>query len=186
MNNRLLGTACILGSAVLLVDTGRHVVLGNEEVFDTIGLLTGIIWALGASAALVGLIQLNAVGRSAVVRALAFLPIIGFLLLILANIVQLAGLVTTEGNTVAGFGWLVQMAGMVVVGILTIAAGNWRGWRRFAPLATIVVVPLSLALGAAIDNMVLAATLVYIFWMVFGYAVATAGHVPAQQPGLAM
>jgi hypothetical protein len=144
-----------------------------------------MFWAIGGIAALVGLVQLNALGRNTLVRAVAFVPIIGFILLVLAGIVQLAGLTTAEDNMLAGAGWLVQMAGMVVVGILTIAAGIWRGWRRFVPLATIVVAPLSLAIGNAIDNTILATVLVYGCWILLGYVVATGEREPAGQPGLA-
>jgi hypothetical protein len=111
MSNRLLGTLCIVGSVIVLLDAFRQVALGLDDPFDTIGLIANSVWALGGIAVLVGMIQLNAVGPNTVVRALAFIPIIGFGLLILANIIQLAGMVTTDNNTLAGIGWLAQMAG---------------------------------------------------------------------------
>jgi hypothetical protein len=132
------------------------------------------MWAVGGIAALVSIIQLNAVGPNTVVRALAFVPIIGFVLLILPNIIQLAGMVTTENNTLAGIGWLAQMAGMVLVGILTIAAKTWSGWQRFIPLLTVVMAPVSFGIGSAIGDLTLGAALVWLFWILLGYIVATA------------
>jgi hypothetical protein len=132
------------------------------------------MWAVGGIAALVSIIQLNAVGTNTVVRALAFVPIIGFVLLILPNIIQLAGMVTTENNTLAGIGWLAQMAGMVLVGILTIAAKTWSDWQRFIPLLTVVMAPVSFGIGIAIGNLTLGTALVWVFWILLGYIVATA------------
>src|SRR5512146_3336672 len=139
MNTRSLGMICMVGSAVILLDALRMFVLGMEtNDFDTINLVTGSIWAIGAIAGLIGLIRLNVLGANPVVRALGFIPIIGFALLILANVFQLAGLYTTDNNTWAGIGWLVEMSGMVLVGILVVAAKVWRGWQRFVPLLAVV------------------------------------------------
>jgi hypothetical protein len=184
MNTRFLGLVTIASSAILILDSFRHVLLGREEVFDTVGLLTSSLWCIGGIAALVGMVQLNALGKNTVVRALAFVPILGFGLLVVANIIQLAGMVTTENNSLAGVGWLVQMAGMVVVGILTIAAGIWRGWRRFVPLATIVSAPITFAISDAIGNFIPVVG-VYVLWLLLGYVVATGEREPAGQPGLA-
>jgi hypothetical protein len=173
MSTRLLGTLCIIGSVIVLLDALRQSASGTNG-FDTIALLANSAWAIGGIAVLVGMIQLNAVGPNTVVRALAFVPIIGFVLLILANIIQLAGMVTTENNTLAGIGWLAQMAGMVLVGILTIAAKTWSGWQRFIPLLTVVIAPVSFGIGSAIGNLTLGTVIVWVFWMLLGYIVATA------------
>jgi hypothetical protein len=182
MNTRLLGTICIIGSILAVLNAFRVSALGQD--FDTIDLIVGSFWAVGGIAALVGMIQLSAVGSNTVVRALAFVPIIGFVLLILANIIQAAGLVTTDTNTLAGIGWLAQLAGMVLVGILTIAAKSWQGWRRFVPLLTIVLVPVGFGLGSAIDNLSLGAPIVYLAWILLGYVVVTAEPTPTWQPAV--
>lgn len=173
MSTRLLGTLCIIGSIIVLLDALRQSASGADPL-DTIGLIASILWAVGGIAALVGMIQLNAVGPNMVVRALAFVPIIGFVLLILANIMQLAGMVTTDNNTLAGIVWLAQMGGMVLVGILTIAAKTWPGWRRFVPLLTVVLAPIGFGLGSATGNLALGTTIIYPVWMLLGYVVATA------------
>ena len=83
-------------------------------------------------------------------------------------------------------GWVVQMAGMLLVGILTIAARRWRGWRRFVPLLTIVLVPISFALGQAIDDLSWAAAIIYLAWILLGYAVATAAPAPSAERAAAV
>lgn len=182
MNTRSLGMICMVGSAVILLDALRMFVLGMEtNDFDTINLVTGSIWAIGAIAGLIGLIRLNVLGANPVVRALGFIPIIGFTLLILANIFQLAGLYTTDNNTWAGIGWLVEMAGMVLVGILVVAAKVWRGWQRFVPLLAVVCAPLAFALGSLIHSASLAIIPFYGLWVLLGYLVATANSEELQK-----
>jgi hypothetical protein len=177
MNTRFLGTICIVGSVVAALDALRASAMGIT--FDTISLITGTLWCIGGIAALIGLIRLNAVGSKTIARALVLLPMIGFVLLMLGNLVQLAGAVTMDNNPLANFGWLVQLAGMLVVGILVIAAKTWRGWRRFVPLLTLVLVPVSFGIGASIDSLALGAAIIYASWVLLGYVVATAEPTPA-------
>src|SRR5690348_5269383 len=94
MNTRFLGIICIVGSVIAVLDAFRLSAIGKN--YDTIGLITSSLWCIGGIAALVGMIQLNAVGSNTVVRALTFLPIIGFVLLILGSVLQLAGAITAE------------------------------------------------------------------------------------------
>src|SRR5688500_570853 len=132
MNNRLLGTLCMLGGAVALMDAIRWGVLGLS-VNDTVTQTSFIVWAIGSIAGLLGLIFLNVVGSSPVTRALALLPVLGFALLGATSLLQLAGLVGND-HPIFGIAWLLEVAGMVLVAILTLAAKTWRDWRRFTPL----------------------------------------------------
>jgi hypothetical protein len=164
----------MIGSGVIFLDSMRMLVAGKAASdFDTLSLVTGSIWCAGAIAGLLGLIQLNVLGMNPVVKALGFVPIIGFAMLIVANILQVSGVYTTDTNTLAGIGWLVEMAGMVLVGILAIAAKTWTGWRRFIPLLTVVTAPLAFGLGSLIGNITLPVKLVYATWIILGYLVAT-------------
>ena len=116
MNSRLLGILCMLGGAAMIIGA-----LVWGEFANTPGIIAGILWALGSIAGLVGLIQLGALGNSPLSRALGFVPIIGFGLIAVGSVLHLAGIVDDQ-STFFGVGWAVQMAGMLLVGILTIAA----------------------------------------------------------------
>jgi len=179
MNTRLLGILCIAGSLIAIVGT----LFFQVEFLDTdttLGKVVGFLWAIGAIAGLIGLILSNGVGSNPMVRAVASLPIIALTLNTVANIAQVAGLVSPDSILLI-FGFLGLMAGMVLVGILTIAAKTWPGWRRFVPLFIILVMILNGAAG--FDNN-LGRALSTGVWVLLGYAVATAEPAPklAQNP----
>jgi hypothetical protein len=178
-NNRLLGTVCMLGGAVAVMDSLRWWVLGLSDS-DTLTGIVFIVWAIGSIAGLLGLIALNVVGASPVTRALAMLPVLGFALLAATSVLQLAGLIGAD-NPIFGVGWLLIYGGMVLVAILTLAAKTWRDWRRFAPLLTVVAAPIGFGLGALVGNLGLGVGLIYLFWVLLGHAVRTAQPVPVPQ-----
>jgi hypothetical protein len=182
MNTRSLGVLCMVGSGLILLDAARMAALGYDSTadFSTLNLVAGSLWAVGGIAGLLGLIRLNVLGANPVVRALGFIPIIGFGLLIVANILQMAGVFNTENNTPAGIGWLVQMSGMVLVGILTIAVKAWDGWKRFVPLLAVVLAPLGFALGSLMGDLNLGVMPVYGVWVLLGYLVSTSDPAPAR------
>ncbi len=184
MNHRSLGIICIIGSVIWVVDNIRWVVLGLTE-FDAIATSVNMIWAIGGICALVAMIRLNVVGKNPIARALACVPIIGFVALILGGIMLLAGFDSATSNIPIGIGWLFQAAGMVIVGILTIAAKTWQGWRRFVPVFCIVSIPVGFALGAMAGNTALAVPLVAVTWVLLGYAVTTAEPAAVQHTALA-
>lgn len=180
MNNRLLGILCMIGGFVVTIAA-----FTVGEWANPAGIIAGIMWAIGGIAGLVGLIQLGALGESAVTRALGFVPIIGFLSLAIGSVMQLAGMVGDDSG-LFGIGWGLQLVGMVLVAVLVIAAKRWRGWRRFVPLLTIVLVPISFALGQAIDDLSWAAAIIYLAWILLGYAVATAAPAPSAERAAAV
>ena len=83
-------------------------------------------------------------------------------------------------NTLAGIAWIAVLAGMLVVGILTIAAKRWSGWARFAPLLPSVMFPISLAIGGAIQNSYVSTLLGWLPWILLGYLIATMDSASVQ------
>jgi hypothetical protein len=144
-------------------------------------LISGSLWAVGGIAGLPGLIRLNMLGSNPVVLALGFIPIIEFGLLVLANFLQMAGVFNTDSNTPAGVGWLVEMAGKVLVGILAIAAKVWDGWKCFVPLLAVVLAPLGFALGSLVGDLNLGIMPLYAVWILLGSLAATSEPVQGRQ-----
>ena len=146
MNTRLLGSLCIIGSLIAIADGVRNVIIGHQSVagvrhFDTISSTADIVWMLGVLCAVLGLIALKATGTNPIFRFLTYVPAAGAVVQIVAFLLQLTG-VPSEKNWVLGLGTFLLLGGMLVVGILTLAARTWLGWRRFTPLLIILSLPL--------------------------------------------
>ncbi|MDP9314896.1 MAG: hypothetical protein M3R24_29170 [Chloroflexota bacterium] len=178
MNTRLLGTICILGSFAVLAEGFRPSGMGAAEAQfgDRFTALSYAIFGIGGICGIAGLIQLNALGPKTTARAMGFLPMIGFAAFILGDGLRAAGLLTADTPIIifAAIGWIAMLAGMLVVGILTIAAKAWRGWRRFVPLLTIVMLPVGFGIGALSGNQTIGGVLFFASWVLLGVVVATA------------
>ncbi len=131
MNTRLLGTICSLGALVVLADGFRPSGMGapDAQFGDRFTALAYVLFGLGGICGIAGLIKLNALGTKATARAMGFLPMIGFTAFILGDGLRAAGLTTAESpitGVLAAIGWIAMLAGMLIVGILTLAAKSWR------------------------------------------------------------
>lgn len=168
MNTRNLGILCIAGSVIAAVGT-LFFQLRLDDAATWKEAIVGLPFSIGVIAGLIGLILSNGVGPNPVVRAVAFLPIIALGLNMVAGFAEITG-VGSPDNVLFTFGFFGLIIGMVLVGILTVAAKTWQGWQRFVPLFIILVVILNGAtgfdnsLGQAISSGV---------WVLLGYVVAT-------------
>jgi hypothetical protein len=183
MNNRLLGAILIAGTLIVIFDSLRTAGLPPDAPSDSISNLAQTLWSISGVFGIAGLIRSGALGHSPVARALGFLPMFGFALLFLDGVLDVAG-VAAEGTALesglATLAWVSLLAGMLVVGILTIAARSWQGWRRFVPLLTALAAPIALAVGAATNwSLAYGGILGYLFYILLGLAIATAEPAPA-------
>ena len=179
MNTRVLGSLCIVGALAVLAEGFRATGLGSSEAQfgDGFTALAYAIWGIGGICGIAGLIKLDALGTKVTARAMGFLPMIGFAAFVLGDGLRAAGLLTPDAtiySTLAAIGWITMLAGMLIVGILTVAAKSWRGWRRFVPLLTIVMMPIGFGIGALIGNAAIGGTLFYASWILLGSVIATA------------
>ena len=169
MNTRLLGTICIIGSAFQVVDGVRWAAL-KLTTTDPLSLFLGIALDLGGLCGLIALLVLQATGTNRIFQLLTYLPILGFLGDMINNIAQLAKLSgpDTIFDTASS---LLILAGCLVVGILTIAAKQWTGWRKFTPLLTCLMFPIALMVRSATQTTGLISIFMGASWMLLGYAV---------------
>ena len=185
MNTRWLGTIFIVGTLVHLLNGFRPNNPG--DTLDTLDIIANLVWGIGGFCGIVGLIRLNALGSNTVARALGFLPMFGFAFFVLLEALRLGGFITSGTPirfVLASIAWLPMLAGMLLVGILTIAAKTWRGWRRFVPLLAIVMYPIGYGIGSAIGSDAIGGVLVGAFWVLLGYVIATAEPAPPVQPSV--
>jgi len=179
MNTRLLGILCIAGSLIAVVGALLFR-LRYDSAATRMGVVIGTLMSLGIMAGLIGLIQLNAVGSNPVVRAVAFLPIIGLVLITVGAVARASGVSSSDSIlSIVGFvGFFGFLAGLVLVSILTIAAKTWSGWRRFVPL--FITVMFFIGLGFRVDNIYLSHAVSVAPLALLGYVVATAEPTPAR------
>jgi hypothetical protein len=169
MNTRLLGTLCIIGSAFQVVDGVRWAAL-KLTANDPLSLFMGIALDFGALCGLSALLALKATGTNRIFQVLTYLPILGLLGDMINNIAQLAKL--SGPDTIFSMtSALLILAGCLVVGILTIAAKQWTGWRKFTPLLTCLMFPIALLVRSATQTTGLISIFMGAAWMLLGYAV---------------
>ncbi len=173
MTPRLLGIVCMAASALAAAGVLFFQVRFGAPHTNAFGYVLVFLWPLGAMAGLTGLIQSNGVGSNPVVRAAAFLPIIGFGLTLVAVLADVTG-IGSPFNILMPIGFLVFIIGMVLVGIFTIAAKTWPGWRRYLPLMIIIVTVVGRATRLVDTGNVIGQVLIMGLWLLLGYAVATA------------
>ena len=173
MNTRLLGILCIAGSLIAVVGALLFR-LRYDSAATGMGVVVSSLMSLGIIAGLIGLIQLNAVGSNPVVRAVAFLPIIGLVLTNVGQFARASGVSNSDSIlSILGFvGFFGFLAGLVLVSILTIAAKAWSGWRRFVPL--FITVMFFIGMGFRVDNIYLSHAVSVAPMALLGYVVATA------------
>ncbi len=181
MTPRFLGIVCMAASALAAAGVLLFQFRSGAPPTTVIGYGHVLLWPLGAMAGLIGLIQSNGVGSNPVVRAVAFLPVIGIGLGLVAVLTEAAGVSPTD-NILLHISRLIMIFGMVLVGILTIAAKAWPGWRRFVPLVIILVMVLPFATGIVDVDHVLGQAIASGVWVLLGFVVATAeGRSAAEQ-----
>ncbi len=179
MNTRVLGTICSIGALAVLVEGFRPTTIGSSaaQFGDTFTALAYALYGIGGICGIAGLIKRNALGTKATARAMGFLPMIGFAAFVLGDGLRAAGLLPPDApiyGMVAGIAWLTMLAGMLVVGILTVAAKSWHGWRRFIPLLTVVMLPIGFGIGALTGMSALGGALFFASWVLLGFVIATA------------
>ncbi len=180
MNTRLLGVILMVGSAAIALNSFR-----TDDNFDLVSSIALILWCIGGICGLIGMLRLNALGQNPIARAAAFLPMLGFATIIVSDTMRLAGvfaLGTPVNSALAGIGWIAILAGMLVVGIITIAAKTWTGWRRFIPILTVVLIPVAFGLGSLTGATRASGAVAYLAFILLGFVIATAEPAQNFQP----
>ena len=150
---RVLGALALIGSPMMLVQYVWWQVAGAAAPGPESGIaqVEFLLYIWGFAAAAIGLRRLRVTGRG---RGAAIVTSIQALGLFLASLQPWLDL--TIGRARGGafymatdIAWPASHVFMLVVGVATLRAGVWRGWRRWTPLACGLAFPL-MAAGAAL------------------------------------
>lgn len=174
MNTRLLGTICILGALAIAAE-GVRVLLGRGDP-DPLTYILGLVGVVGTVCGVLGMRALQVAGSSWAGHGVLNLMLAAE---VGAGFIALVSLVTGRSlDPWPGVVGLVSIMAAIVVGVLALRAGQWEGWRKFAPLA----LPLSLVLAIVLSIagtpplFLIAASAA---WLVVGNAVQSSAAAPA-------
>ena len=146
---RRLGMLAMLGAPMLLVEVIAFIA-GNDPNRNSpfVG-VTGLLYLAGWTCSLVALRRLGVLGRS---MASTIVYWIQFTLVVMAGLFSLEELAYGSLEQIPiqalDLAWPLSHTFMLVTGGLAIAAGVWRGWRRFAPFLPGLKIPMLFALMA--------------------------------------
>lgn len=168
MNNRLLGTLCIIGGlAYIIVALYGTIARVPSNDFDFPGQLLMMVWAIGAICGWLGFISIRGTGSNLAVRFLSFLPIVGLSLVLLILAYALITRTSPFNIPLTGVGFVLELIGIVLNTVFAIATRSLAGWRKFAPLFVLMGV----VLGGLISGITSMPVLGLPFCLGIGYAI---------------
>ena len=186
MNLRILGTLGMLGGAGLLGVELRHLISGVQLSGPTIDALDEggyLLWGIGGVCAFWAVYRLGVTGSGKWTRLVPFVAIVGFAAMAVGSAMDIFHLATPIANPLIGPAWLLILIGTLLAGIFALIARTWMGWRKFAPLLCILIVPVFVLLGSLIGE---PATLLFgAAWVVLGYAVFSSDAPAARRAPVA-
>jgi hypothetical protein len=172
MNQRLLGGLCIIGGVAYLINGLRFFLAGVPVQGVLVAILT-CLWALGGISGILGMQAAQVTGTNRVVQLLSYLPAAAFLAT-LAGTVQSAVNPLIQFSPLIVFGLLGLVVGMLLVGVFTLRANVWKGWKKVVPFLPAVMPFIGMAIGAAIGVVGgVNVSLVALSWILLGYCVVT-------------
>ncbi len=181
----------MVATASTIAPSGRHRLLGGLALAGGVGyVIAGIVmsvtadpsnlavdvlsllWALGCICGLVGIGMLGVAGRGAFGRIALTLATLAYVVAALDALLIMVGAYGVETSPLFAISRIGTLVGMLLLGIATVATGGWPGWRRFAPFAVPLAMPLTFALAAA-TGVAPIVPLVGLAWVLIGYAVVS-------------
>lgn len=163
-----LGLLAIAGGLAYAI-AGVVMIATGDTDHPVVNVLS-VVWALGALCGLVGIGMLSVAGRGIFGRIALAVSVISYALVALDALLITAGAYAADDSLLFAISRLGTLVGMLLLGIATVAVRRWAGWRRFAPFALLLALPLDILLAVALDQQS-ALPPVGLAWMLIGYAV---------------
>lgn len=166
--HQTLGLLAVAGGLAYAIAGIVMIATGDDE-HPVVNVL-GVVWALGALCGLVGIGMLSVAGRGIFGRIALAVSVVSYALVALDALLIMAGTYAADNSPLFAVSRLGSLVGMLLLGIATVAVSRWVGWRRFAPFALLLALPLDILLAALLDVQS-ALPPVGLAWMLIGYAV---------------
>jgi hypothetical protein len=178
-NPQILGTIGMIAAPMMLVEAvlTRTIGLPGGMFGRTEGVL-GLFYLVGFVCSAFGLRMLRVTGKGLCATFLLVVQIAGFSLAACQNILQILGRANRNNKLfqIADMAWPFSHILMLVIGVATVLAGVWKGWRKFTPLFCGLALPLAVAAGGLLGGEALEVTfgvLTAASFLLLGYAIRT-------------
>ena len=146
ISNHFLGTLGMLAGPMMLAEVlifgfTQH---GSNRVIGVLGVIYTVGWVCSA----VGMRRSRVAGDNALSKGTYVVQLAGLLLAFLWSLQEITYSGIDKGGVFYGVtdaAWPLSHLFMLVIGILTLRAGVWKGWRKFAPLMVGLALPVAMA-----------------------------------------
>ena len=144
----VLPLVAVIGAPMMLFEI---ILNGFRQVEpDQFGGLLSLLYIVGWTSSIAGLIRLEATGRGAVGRTILRLQLVGLMLAAAWSLIIIANPDADKGSLiyqVTDTAWPLSHVFMIVVGIATLIARRLPTWQRVGPLLCGFVLPGSIIVG---------------------------------------
>lgn len=169
--HRLMGGLAMVGAACYIV-LAIYMMVTNYA--DTpLALALNLAWTLGSLAGLVGIGMLGAAGRGVFGRIALGVAMLAYALAALDGLLILVGIFSGEDSPLFAVSRLGTLVGMLLLGIATVVARRWPGWRKFSPFAIPLAMPVVLLFGLATGGNLPIPMFIGLAWLIIGYAIVS-------------
>lgn len=175
VTNRVLGTLGMLAGPMMLAEM---LIFGFTQHGSNhlIGVL-GTVYVAGWICSAVGMRRARVTGDGALGKGAFVVQIAGLLLAFLWSVQEIVYSGADRSGIFYGVtdaAWPLSHLFMLVVGALTLRAGVWKGWRRFAPLVVGLALPAGIAAASAVGQQAMGiafGSMTAVGFLALGYAV---------------
>ncbi len=133
--------------------------------------LLAVLWALGCICGLLGMAALGATGNNFLGRIALGIAILFYAIAAVDALLIVLNVYTGLESPFFAISRLGTLVAMLLVGIATLLARRWSGWRKFAPFAVPLVMPIAVLGGVATGIQLPIPIFVALAWLIIGYAV---------------
>jgi hypothetical protein len=167
---RLLGSLAMAG-ALCYVVVAFVLIMQEGSAYPPAVELLGMLWALGCICGLFGIVVLGAAGKNFLGRIAVGLAMLFYAIAAVDALLIALEVYPGMESPVFAISRLGTLVAMLLVGIATLLARRWAGWRKFAPFAIPLAMPMAMLVGTVTGAQLPIPLFIALAWFLIGYAV---------------
>lgn len=166
--HRLLG-GLAMGGALCYGVLAFILVTQGFEYPPIVELLT-VLWALGCICGLLGMAALGATGNNFLGRIALGIAILFYAIAAVDALLIALNVYPGIESPFFAISRLGTLVAMLLVGIATLLARRWTGWRKFAPFSVPLAMPIAVLGGVVTGIQLPIPIFIALAWLIIGYA----------------